>query len=236
MSTININKLSESLLLAVKMEKPSTEIEQNLASLDLELLFQQLKDDSYKKAFWINLYNAFFQILRKEKQVEKPEIYKGKFIDIAGQKLSLDDIEHGVLRRYRYKFSLGYLPNLFADKLIKDLAVDTIDYRIHFALNCGAASCPPIAFYTQDKIEQQLELATLSFLESETEVDKSKKEIRISKLFIWFQGDFGGPKGIRKILTDKLKVDTKGFKMKYRDYSWEEQLSNYSEIGFGGAE
>lgn len=236
MTEMNINKLSESLLLAVKMEKPSTEIAQNLASLNLDLLFLQLKDDRYKKAFWINLYNAFFQILRKEKQVEKSEIYKGKFIDIAGQKLSLDDIEHGILRRYRYKFSLGYLPNLFADQLLKKLAVDRIDYRIHFALNCGAASCPPIAFYTQDKIEQQLELATLSFLESETEVDKSKKEIHISKLFKWFHGDFGGNKGIRNILKEQLKVDSQGFKMKYKAYSWEEQLSNYSEIGFEGAE
>ena len=40
------------------------------------------------------------------------------------------------------------------------MAVDVIDFRIHFALNCGAKSCPPIAFYSYDKINDQLDLAT----------------------------------------------------------------------------
>lgn len=233
MATINkINQLSESLLLAVKMEEDTAAIKKSLADLNLKDLFEHLNADGPKKAFWINIYNAFFQILRKEKQVEKSTIYKEKYIVIAGQELSLDDIEHGILRRFRYKFSLGYLPNLLADSLIKKLAVDSIDYRIHFALNCGAASCPPIAFYTIDKIEDQLELAALSFLESETEVDSFKKEIQISKLFKWYQGDFGGKRGIRKIIKDKLKIDARGFSWKYKAYSWEEQLSNYSTIGF----
>ncbi len=233
MVTINkINQVSESLLLAVKMEEDTSAIEKSLADLDLKKLFEHLNEDSHKKAFWVNIYNAFFQILRKEKQVEKSTIYKKKYINIAAQELSLDDIEHGILRRYRYKFSLGYLPNFFTDSLIKKLAVDAIDYRIHFALNCGAASCPPIAFYTPNKIEHQLELATLSFLESETEVDNTQKEIQISKLFKWYQGDFGGKRGIRKIIQDKFKIDAKGYSWKYKDYSWEEQLSNYSTIGF----
>lgn len=232
MTIINVNKISEALLLAVKMEEDTRELEKNIAQLRLDDLLLYLKNDQDKKAFWINMYNAFFQILRKEKQIDKSNIYKSKLVEIAGQSFSLDDLEHGILRRYRYKFSLGYLSNPFADKLIKKLALEAIDYRIHFALNCGAVSCPPIAFYAQDKIEQQLELATLSFLESETEINIASKEIKISRLFQWYQGDFGGPRGIRKIIKDKLKLDIKGFKLTYRTYSWEEQLSNYSTIGF----
>jgi len=97
--------------------------------------------------------------------------------------MSLDEIEHGVLRKYRIKKSLGYLPNWFAPAWIKKWAVDQLDYRIHFALNCGAASCPPIAFYNDIRIDSQLEMATLSFLESETKIDHSSRTIHLSQLF-----------------------------------------------------
>jgi len=233
MSDITANKLSESLLLAVKMQRSTDEITADLAGLYLDDLQNDLKNDLHKKAFWINIYNAFFQILRKVKKVDKSNIYTAKMIEIAGQQMSLDDVEHGVLRKYRYKFSLGYLPNPFAARLIKKLAVDKIDYRIHFALNCGAESCPPIAFYSVDRLDAQLEMATLSFLEGETEVFEEKKEIHISKLFKWYHGDFGGNKGIRKILKEKLNLNTQGFKLAYKKYSWEEQLDNYSDVDFG---
>lgn len=232
MSTTSINKLSEQLLLAVKMQNSTSEFLDALAAFPLELLERQLVDDAHKKAFWINAYNSFFQILRKSKNLKKPEIYREKQIAVAGQQLSLDDIEHGILRRYRYKYSLGYLPNLLATSLIKKWAVDVIDYRIHFALNCGAKSCPPIAFYSVDKLEQQLELATVSFIEGDAEVKELQGEIHITTLFKWFLKDFGGTKGIRKIITKNLEKDVTGYKLVYKDYSWEEQLDNFDEEKF----
>jgi hypothetical protein len=219
---------SEQLLLAVKMEEPTLTLVTSLEELALSQLKSDLEEDNTKKAFWINIYNAYFQILRKEKGIEKSKIYVEKLISITGLKLSLDDIEHGILRRYRYKFSLGYLPNPFAKAVIKKLAVSTIDFRIHFALNCGAKSCPPIAFYSADKIDSQLEMATLSFLEAETDVFENKKEIHITTLFKWFLGDFGGKAGIKKILNEKLNIDASGFKLIFKPYSWEEQLDNYA--------
>ena len=139
----------------------------------------------------------------------------------------MDDIEHGILRRFRHKYSLGYFPQLFASKAIKKLAVSKVDYRIHFALNCGAKSCPPIAFYTADQIEQQLETATLSFLESETDYLNEKKEVHISRLFLWFMADFGGKRGIRQILEKKLHQKTTGYQLVFKKYSWEEHLDNF---------
>lgn len=226
------NYLSEQLLLNVKMEKPLNEMISEMGAIDLAQLKSDLNSDDQKKAFWINIYNAWFQILRKIKEVEKTKIYKVKLIKIAGQFFSLDDVEHGILRKYRYKFSLGYLPNYFAAKLIKQLAVSKIDYRIHFALNCGAVSCPPIAFYSADRIDAQLEMATLNFLETETDILADSKEIHITRLFQWFKGDFGGTRGIRKILEEKLKISTKGYKLVYKPYSWEESLDNYDDSRF----
>ncbi|MFT6244753.1 MAG: hypothetical protein ACJA0U_001019 [Salibacteraceae bacterium] len=226
------NNLSEELLYAVKTNKETKRIVENLARSSFNLIEQQLNDDVGKKSFWINIYNAYFQILRKDHDLKKPEIYTEKKITIAGHKFSLDAIEHGILRRYRYKYSLGYFSNPFAPSRIKKMAVNVIDYRIHFALNCGAKSCPPIAFYTVKGLEQQLELATLSFLEGDTEVKENEKEVHITTLMKWFLKDFGGRKGIRKVLKQHLKKDFKKYKLIFKPYSWEEELDNYDENNF----
>ena len=224
---MNVNKLSEELLFAVKMNESLEDLLILTADLSLDKLQAQLKSDNEKKAFWINIYNAYFQILRKEKKIRKPKIYKRKLLHIAGKQFSLDDVEQGILRKYKYKFSLGYLTNIFCARLIRELAVDTMDYRIHFALNCGAKSCPPIAFYTPNQLDNQLTLATNSFLKNETDIDHNKREIRITRIFQWFLGDFGGKSGINRILDKHLSIETKGYKLIYKEFSREEALANY---------
>jgi len=232
MATNDINHISESLLLAVKMQQPTDALITELGNLQLSQIQNDLKNDDLKKAFWVNIYNSFFQILRKVERVEKPKIFTQKLIFIANTKWSLDDIEHGLLRRFRYKYTLGFFPKLFVPDMIKKLAVSKIDWRIHFALNCGAKSCPPIALYTADNIEQQLETATVSFLDSETDYLKEKKEVHINRLFLWYLADFSGKKGIRNILKENLHLNTNGYELVFKKYSWEEQLDNYDENSF----
>jgi hypothetical protein len=231
-----INELSEQLLLAVKMQNKHEDLIKEISIFPLERLEDELVDDERKKAFWINAYNAFFQILRKTHNLKQPEIYREKRIIVSNQKLSLDDIEHGILRRYRYKYSMGYFANPFAPSMIKRWAVDTIDYRIHFALNCGAKSCPPIAFYSVDRLKMQLEMASLSFIESDTIVNNETKEVWISSIYKWFKKDFGGNSGIKRILSNHLKTDLNAYKIGYNPYSWEEALDNYDEEKFQSSE
>ena len=223
-------QLAMTLLLLVKTGEPAEEIVAQLAALPPTTLSAALDTDARKKAFWVNCYNAYFQLLATEKHLEKPAIFQDRVLTIAGVALSLDDIEHGILRKHRYKWSLGYLPDPFASRTIRHWAVSERDYRIHFALNCGAKSCPPIAFYDADKIDAQLDLATLSFLEGETEVFPEKKEIHTTRLFQWFKGDFGGGKGIRRILHAHLGIETKGWKVVFTSYDWEEQLGYYRSL------
>jgi len=221
-------ELSEELLLAVKLKKATTPLEAGLKNLSLSSLKEALQDDDRKKAFWINSYNAYFQIIRSE-GTQKPDIYRKRLIHIAGYVFSLDDIEHGILRRNRYKYSMGYLKNIFAKRMIKSLSVDRLDYRIHFALNCGAKSCPPIAFYKHSLLDKQLNLATQSFLEAETIIDEQEATVHVTALFKWFAGDFGGKKGIVNIYKNQLDVDISKLEIKYSAYSWEEDLYNFSK-------
>ena len=223
------NQLSQQLLLAMKMQEAPEELMAELAAFPLNKLKAELVNDDYKKAFWINIYNAWFLILRKLRKLEKATIYTDKGILVAGEALSLDDVEHGILRRYRYKFSLGYLPNLFAASLIKKLAASAIDHRIHFALNCGAVSCPPIAFYDPTNIEQQLDMASRSFLESETTIDSGKGVIHVSRILLWYLGDFGGNRGIRKMLSSIFNKDFYGYTIVSKPYDWTEALDNFSD-------
>jgi hypothetical protein len=224
----SLNELSENLLLAVKKGQDTKELIEELSKVNIETLLKQLREDGNKKAFWINIYNSYYQIFRTYPTVSTSNIYSEKHVQFGNEYFSLDDIEHGILRKYRIKIALGYLPNLFAPRIIKNLAVKKIDYRIHFALNCGAKSCPPIAFYTKGNIAQQLDIATLSFLESETEVILEKMEIHTSSLLSWYRGDFGGISGIKKILSQRLDIPTKGFKVKFKPYSWEDDLGNFA--------
>lgn len=219
--------LSERLLEKVKKGEPTFDIEHWLADINMQQILEELNNDAAKKTFWINMYNAWFQLLASREHLKKHEIFTRKVILIAGVKFSLDDMEHGILRKYRWKYSMGYLPSFFPGKLIKFLSVDKIDYRIHFALNCGAVSCPPILFYAYDNIENQLDLATRSFLLSETEIDDDKKEVRVSKILDWFRGDFGGTKGIELIVSGVFLKDLSGYKIKFNPYDWSDKLHYY---------
>ncbi|MDW5287487.1 DUF547 domain-containing protein [Formosa sp. PL04] len=227
----NLNSLlslSEALLLNVKLRKDTRLIEHALHTMSITELTSQLITDRKKNTFWINIYNAYFQILAGRDHTQGKRMFLKKEINIAETFFSLDDIEHGILRRYRWKMSLGYLPNLFAATLIRKLAVEKIDYRIHFALNCGAKSCPPIAFYTFEKLNKQLDDALYAFLSSETRVDIDAKTIHTSKILFWFQGDFGSLKGVKQILIHVLELGNRPYKLKFNAYSWEPYLENYA--------
>ena len=229
MPTTTVNKYSEELLLQVKMNQSTSTIRNALAKLSKAQLIDELNDDDHKKAFWINIYNAYYQILRQETDLIKPAIYRDKLINIMGKMISLDTIEHGLLRRNRFKYSFGFFGNLCTKPFIKKHMVDRIDYRIHFALNCGAQSCPPIAFYHPDRIALQLDMATQSFLEGETSYDDHGKVVTTSALLKWFYGDFGGRNGINAMYSKQLSKDISQYTIKYKDYSWEDQLHNFEE-------
>ncbi|MBX2900521.1 MAG: DUF547 domain-containing protein [Cyclobacteriaceae bacterium] len=226
---MNLITLSERFLYTVKTGDATDSLEQALSNYSLNELESGLTNDTARKLFWVNLYNAWYQILAGRESKTQPGIFTEKAIYFAGFKLSLDDIEHGILRRYRWKYSLGYLPQFLLSSKIKRLAVREIDYRIHFALNCGAKSCPPIAFYSYDELDEQLDKAARSFLSSETEVDAAKKEVHVTRIMYWFKGDFGGNNGIRKILSAYLGQDFTDYSIQFKDYDWSPDLNRFAE-------
>lgn len=223
-------KLSQTFLYAVKTGESDNLYVQKLASLDLRKLKVQLFNDADKKAFWLNLYNAFVQkILTANPSTYKTRsaFFSKKQIIIGEKNISLDEIEHGILRRSKIKWSLGYFNKIFPSKFEKDFRVDTPDNRIHFALNCGAKSCPPIAYYHSEKIDIELDLATKNYLSNEVIFSKDSSIIYLPKTMSWFRKDFGGKKGMKRLLEKYKIIHNKGVRIKFKKYDWALFLSNY---------
>ncbi len=216
--------LANELLAMVKQKQEVKQYVSALEQVSPEALNTALYSDDVKLAFWINIYNAFIQIKLKEDSnayANRSKFFKSRTIIIAGQKLSFDDIEHGILRSGKVKWSLGYLNNPFLSKFIKSAQVHELDWRIHFALNCGAMSCPLVEFYDAKDIRKQLENSTNLFLMFESAYDSTTNEMKLPKLFRWFKGDFGGKKGIYKLLETReyIPVGSKP-KLVYTEYDW----------------
>lgn len=177
-----------------------------LEEVDISLL----DDDDKKKAFWINVYNGFTNYLIIEKRLkfnmkEDKTFFRDNLLTVGEYQFSLDDIEHGLLRKNARKHLMNNDPRL-------KLQVNLLDYRIHFALNCGAKSCPAIANYTFSNINEELSLAESVFSEAEFVVNHTKRSIVCSELFVWYKDDFN-----QVYLNDH---QLEGYEVNLTPYDW----------------
>ena len=150
-----------------------------------------------RKAFWINLYNVLMiHGLVAYGAQETAEEIQGIFVRLAyivgGYRYCLDDIEHGILRGNSMYFAVPGARFGRHDPRRRHV-VEEPDPRIHFALVCGASSCPPIGIYQADKLETQLELAARSFINGGgVLLKKDDMTLSLSRVFQWYSVDFGG--------------------------------------------
>ncbi len=106
---LSIIDISQQLLLAAKTKEPTDSLVNIIKSITESNLETQLNNDNNKKAFWINLYNGYTQVIlskNSEKYKDRGSFFGDQQIEIAGEKLSLDNIEHGILRHSKLKWSL----------------------------------------------------------------------------------------------------------------------------------
>ena len=183
--------------------------------------------DAEAIAFWINAYNAYTIKLIVDNYPVKsireitplrikglslaiPKInspFEYNIATIEGKKYSLDDIEHGILRKH------------FEEP------------RIHFALVCAAMSCPKLRreAYAGADLDRQLDEQARSFLTdpSKNRIDPNSKRIYLSKIFRWFKRDFTtGGRHLQAFLATYFEGDLRdrlekgAFKVKFLKYDW----------------
>jgi hypothetical protein len=226
----NPEELSRQLLEGVQYNRDVNNLLLQLASYDADSLADWFQGDNERKAFWMNVYNATVQLTLKHDTTQykkRMAFYNKKAIVVAGKHLSPNDIEHGILRKSQWIYGLGYIRKWFPGSFEKKMRVRNLDPRIHFALNCGARSCPRIMIYSGESITRDLDLVTKSFLQQNTRLEGD--ELIVTKLFSWYQGDFGGKKGIIQFLVDyHILGDPSGFSsFEFDDYDWTLQLDMY---------
>ncbi len=194
-----------------------------------------LSSDEEKLAFWINLYNAIVihgivELGIKGSVKEVPNFFSRMVYSIGGHSFSPDAMEHGILRANRrppYKF----FPVFVKGDPRRTFSLKKTDPRIHFALVCGSRSCAPIRFYQAEKINEQLELAANTFVNSsEVIVLPEKNKVILSQIFDWYSKDFGGKNDMRDFLLKYLEQDEKRtfveknwshIKVEYLFYDWD---------------
>lgn len=170
-----------------------------------------------QKAYWVNLYNALtVRVIVDHYPVKSimdidisPGVFSNgpwdaKLLTIEGEKVSLNDIEHRILRP------------IFRDN------------RLHYALNCASLGCPnlqPKAF-TAANSEELLETAAKAYINSPRGARMEKGSLRVSSIYKWFQADFGGTDEgvVRHLLqyaegelADALRTYSNGLR---DDYDW----------------
>jgi Protein of unknown function, DUF547 len=163
-----------------------------------------------KAAALVNAYNAFMLhwILSNyptESVWQLKDSFSAKRNEIGGRKVSLDDIEHTMLR-------------------------PLIGYRAHSVLVCAARSCPPLQrfAYTAYKFEEQDDHAFRAWLARE-DLNKflpDEKKVEISSVFKWFKEDFDKAGGIPQILGRYAPEPVHDFaasgnyEINYLPYNW----------------
>lgn len=219
----NYVEVSQKLLQAMKTGGNAEAYVQQIAQADPDELAQQINTDRERLAFWINLYNGLIQY----KLSQNPDYYEDRddffgdeILTVAGEDVSFDNLEHGVLRRGTSKLSMGYFSNPFGGDWHEPYQVDEIDWRIHFALNCGAASCPPVRIYDDETVYKQLNESTDQYLASVVTYDKEEETVYTTKLMSWFRGDFGGTDGAREIMHKRGLIPSADVDIAFKEYDW----------------
>ena len=206
-----------------------------LVALDDDALAPVRESRADALAFWVNCYNAGTQRLLAERSglyessLRFVRFFRTPCLTVGGTPLSLDRIEHGILRG-RSKYGLGYLPRVLVPSFEHRHRLAESDPRVHFALNCGAASCPAVRSYDPDRIDEQLDLATRAYLEETVEYDPDAGVARVPRLFLWYRGDFGGGAGVRRLLREYDAIPAGATpRLRYRDWDWSRAAGTFVE-------
>ena len=141
---------------------------------------QKFGSATQEKAFYLNAYNilvikGIINNYPTKGPMEISGFFDKKVYQINGANLTLNNIENDIIRK---KYN---------------------DARIHFALVCGAKSCPPIQSYafTPEKLYAQLDKVTKQSIQNPafTKIDAKNNKVSVSMIFNWYKEDFIKTKG-----------------------------------------
>jgi hypothetical protein len=126
-------------------------------------------DERLRLAFGLNVYNLFITYAFIKVGIGTSSLGRGALfslvkMNIVGDILSFNDLKNGILRA-NTRHPCASKPLSITDDLRTRLSLAKLNCRVHFGLNCGAKSCPPIKYFHQESLEEELRDVALSFCE-----------------------------------------------------------------------
>ena len=210
----------------------------------LKFISMEQLSESEKKSFLINIYNCLILhaiisglLDLKGGTLARMKLYATASYNIGGNIYSLNELENGLLRGNRVSAVpfTGVPFRKSDDPRLQNVL--KCDPRIHFALNCGAKSCPPIAVYSTeyDLLDSELALATQGFLDQSVTFDTNKKSVTLSMLFSWYSQDFGKTDDeildwVRSNGSKELKAKFEAFEETLRDTNENIQQPRFGDL------
>lgn len=197
-----------------------------------------------RKAFFINAYNLIMIAkVVMEKFETHPEqsgwraiagctVWQDRQVYVGTARVSLDDIEHGVLRNNAKHPGFPERPACFPEGDARSSWKLPLDPRIHAALNCGAKSCPRHRAFSAANVEEELDVAAADFVCQGISVREAEKQVMMSSIFKWFEVDFGADGPLKWALAVAKKAGrteqaaalekalADGFKVEPETYDW----------------
>lgn len=203
-------------------------------------------DETTRKAFGMNLYNLFILYAFAKVGIGMNSLSRNAFfsrvqMNVGGHLLSFNDLENGVLRANTRHPYASKPPFLSRDDPRWSWSLAKLDCRLHFGLNCGAKSCPPIKFFNPETLEDELELVSQAFCETDDAVLvlEESREVHLSMIFKWFQNDFAMSKdllpttvvqfltGPKKEALQRMIDSKKPITIRFQAYDWSANASNF---------
>ena len=167
--------------------------------------------DEVRLAFWLNLYNALVlaELARQPRSgslLRHRGLFGLELSRVGGREHSLDLIEHAILRRNaRPPYRLRRLVADDDPRLAG--APSELDPRVHFALNCGAVSSPPIRAYEAATVAADLDRATDAYIGAEAVIDRERGRVALPSLLRLYATDFGGRARAVRFGLERLSGD-----------------------------
>ena len=165
--------------------------------------------DDAKLAFYINAYNALTVSAVVERWPLESVMRIEGFFDriehrVAGESMTLNHLENEIIRA-RFE-----------------------EPRIHFAVNCASAGCPPLSptAFTPANLEAQLVAQTQAYVRRTSRIDRDGGRVELSQIFEWFAADFEPAGGVRTFVANHLEGDNatfvrhEGTALAHFEYDW----------------
>lgn len=192
-------------------EKPK--LESYLRLLEAQVPDRKTWTKNQQLAYWINAYNAFTVKLIVDNYPTKSirdlgpaiqiplvkDVWHLKFFKLGGVEMSLDELEHGILRK------------------------EFDEPRIHFAINCASISCPALLneAFVPERLEAQLTKVAVSFINDPSRNKLSAQSVQLSSIFSWFKGDFTKKGTLIDFLNLYANVKiSPSARVTFLDYNW----------------